>query len=614
MQAKWLVCIDWNDDGAFSDPDEDVTPDVLGLTLEHFRDLASEYMESARLDLELRNDRHRYSPPNAASPLSGKLVPGRRVWVRAAYPFDSLSGNPGARLSSRRPDLGASFSWAEHGGVFEIAPSGAGVRTAGSRSGARAATIDFGSPDASIGCWFTRVGAASHGGLCFRRSATGYLYVRVTGAAIEVIEARAGSSNTLVASTPHTWDDGAEKFLQVTMHGSDIQVFVDDLAVLEAASSFNTSATSHGLFIDDAADHLWRGFGGWVSLFHGRVDAIQPRPRRGAQYCYVRAFDEMERLGTVTLYTYATAQLPQSTGDILHHILDYAGVDPSRRKIDDGAALVPDTFSPAIWGVKALDEIHRLQDEEDGLVYVDGHGRWRLEARDHRDSGIHERTLATVTDSGGGTEPYFSDLIWDDGAGNVENMVFMRIRGYTNHGLRTAWTLAEKPSFRAFEAKEFLAEGAGYDTLGGQLTPIPNVDFRANTMQDGSGGDLTAQIAVSYPDTATYNGKGTLVPRNVRRNAGLPDPATTPHPQRHHLRRPRHPAGGRRSQQAGVRGPDQVDRRPVDAGVGRGPRRHSQPARPQERPQDRPPAHRHERVQRQPDARAAAGRLGPAAR
>ena len=375
MQAKWLVCIDWNDDGAFSDPDEDVTPDVLGLTLEHFRDLASEYMESARLDLELRNDRHRYSPPNAASPLSGNLVPGRRVWVRAAYPFDSLSGNPGTRLSSRRPDLGASFSWAEHGGVFEIAPSGAGVRTAGFRSGARAATIDFGSPDVSFGCWFTRVGVASHGGLCFRRSAGGYLYVRVTGTAIEVVETRTGSSDTLVASTPHTWDDGAEKFLQVTLHGSDIQVFVDDLAVLEAASQLNASGTSHGLFCEGEADHLWRGFGGWVSLFHGRVDAIQPRPRRGAQYCYVRAFDEMERLGTVTLYTYATAQLPQSTGEILDHILDYAGVDPARRKLDDGSVLVPDTFSPAIWGVKALDEIHRLQDEEDGLVYVDGHGR-----------------------------------------------------------------------------------------------------------------------------------------------------------------------------------------------------------------------------------------------
>ena len=511
MQAKWLVCIDWNDDGAFSDPDEDVTFDVLGLTLEHFRDIASGYMESARLDLELRNDTHRYSPPNSASPLSGSLVPGRRVWVRAAYPFDSLSGTPGARLAGRVADEGDGSSWAEHEGAFEIAPSGKGVRTAGSRAGARTATIDFGSTDTSLGCWFTKNGSTSHGGLCLRQSAAGYLYVRVTGAAIEVWETPAGSPGSLVASTPHTWDEGAEKFLQVVIHGDEIQVFVNDLAVVEVTSSFNASATSHGLFCEGAAEHIWRDFGGWVSLFHGRIDAIQPRPRRGAQYCYLRAFDDMERLGAVTLYTYATAQLPQSSGDILGHVLDYAGVDPARRKIDGGYVLVPDTFSPAIWDVKALDEIQRLQDEEDGLVYVDGHGRWRLEARDHRDAGSHARTLAAVTDSGGGTGPHFSDLVWDDGAGNVENMVFMRTRGYTNHGLRAAWTLAERPSFQALETKDFLAEAAGYDTLGGQLTPIPNLDYRANTQEDGSGDDITREISVSYPDTATYNGKGTLV-------------------------------------------------------------------------------------------------------
>ena len=511
MQAKWLVCIDWNDDGTFSDPDEDVTSEVLGLTLEHFRDLASGYMESARLDLELRNDTHRFSPPNAASQLSGRLVPGRRVWVRAAYPFDSLSGTPGARLSGRVPDLGLGLSWAEHEGMFETAPSGNGVRTVGDQAGARAATIDFGSPDTSFGCWFTRNGSTSHGGLCMRHSAEGYLYVRVTGTAIEVWEARTGSSETLLKSAPHLWGDGKEKFLQVVLRDRDIQVFAEDLAVLETSSSFNTSATSHGLFNEGAADHLWRGFGGWVSLFHGRVDAIQPRPRRGAQYCYLRAYDEMERLGAVTLYTYATAQLPQSSGDILNHILDYAGVDPGRRKIDEGSVLVPDTFSPAIWGVKALDEIQRLQDEEDGLVYVDGHGRWRMEARGHRDAGPHARTLAAITGSSGGAGPHFSDLVWDDGAGNVENMVFMRIRGYTNHGLRAAWTLAERPGFQALETKDFLAEAAGYDTLGGQLTPIPNLDYRANTEKDGSGDDITREISVLYPDTATYNGKGTLV-------------------------------------------------------------------------------------------------------
>ncbi len=58
-QAKWLVQVDWNDDGDFSDADEDVTVDVLGLTLEHFRDLSSGHAEAARLELKLRNDDHK---------------------------------------------------------------------------------------------------------------------------------------------------------------------------------------------------------------------------------------------------------------------------------------------------------------------------------------------------------------------------------------------------------------------------------------------------------------------------------------------------------------------------------------------------------------------------
>ena len=80
--AKWLIHVDWNSDGDFSDANEDVTSDVLGVTLEHFRDLSSEHMEAARLELQLKNDDHKYSPPNGGSPLSGNLKPGRTVWVR----------------------------------------------------------------------------------------------------------------------------------------------------------------------------------------------------------------------------------------------------------------------------------------------------------------------------------------------------------------------------------------------------------------------------------------------------------------------------------------------------------------------------------------------------
>ena len=511
-QAKWLVQVDWNNDGDFSDADEDVTSDVLGLTLEHFRDLSSEHIEAARLELELKNDDHKYSPSNASSPLTGNLKPGRRMWVKAAYPYDGFSDTGGTQLQAHTPDFDSGFAWTENLRSFQIATGGGAQTDSTQGNGDCVATMDFGDADVSFGCDFTRgADAVDHGGLSLRYSdVSNYLYLRVTGAAIEVRKVEAGA-DALVATVAHTWNAGTKKFIQMVSHGSSIRVFVNDSEVIDTTSSFNATATRHGLFCDDQADHTWDDFGGWVSLFHGAVDSIHPRPRRGAQYCYLRALDEMERLTSVTLYTYSTSQLPQTTDEIMGDVLDYADVDSARRQMDSGITLVPDTWSPPIWGVQATDELHRLQDEEDGFIFVDGHGYWRLENRSHRTTAPHTTSTATMKETDDGTNPYFSELVWDDGTNNVENMVFMRIRDATNQGLQTAWTLKEKPFFAANETKDFLAESKDYDVVAGQLTPVENTDYDANTNQDSTGTDISSELTVTHSNTADFNGKGTLV-------------------------------------------------------------------------------------------------------
>ena len=398
-QAKWLVLVDWNDDGDFSDSNEDVTSDVLGLTVEHFRDLATEYVEAARLELELKNDDHKYSPPNGSSPLSGNLKPGRKVWVRAAYPYDSFTDTASTQLTSHTPDYDSGFAWAENLRNFDISTGGTKAETDSTQgNGDCVATIDFADADVAFGCDFTRgTDTADHGGLCFRYSdVSNYLYARVTGTTIEVRKVDAGPDSQ-VASTAHTsWSTSTKKFLQVVLHGSSIRVFVDQNEVVDTTSSFNSTATRHGLFCDDQADHTWDDFGGWVSLFYGCIDSLHPRPRLGAQYCYVRALDEMERLTTVTLYTYSSSSFPQSSDEILGDILNYADVDAGRRRLDSGTALVPATWSPPAWGVGATNEMHRLRDEEDGCIYVDGHGYWRLENRSHRTTAPHTTSKATI--------------------------------------------------------------------------------------------------------------------------------------------------------------------------------------------------------------------------
>ncbi len=47
--------------------------------------------------------------------------------------------------------------------------------------------------------------------------------------------------------------------------------------------------------------------------------------------------------------------------------------------------------------------------------------------------------------------------------------------------------------------------------VGGQLTPVENTDYDANTAQDGSGTDISSELTVTHPNTADYNGKGTLI-------------------------------------------------------------------------------------------------------
>ena len=516
-EAKWKLMVDWQGDGRFAGANDDITHATLGLSLRHMRDLKTEYMDAARLDIQLANHDHRFSPPNPASPLSGNLKPGRKVWLRAAFPCDEFGGTSGTSLAGRTPEFGRAYRWTTANNDFRIAANG-GAETNGAHAGQRVATMDFGLADMSFGCEYTRGSDATrHGGLTLRYIDTdNFLYARFMSDKIQVRKVEQ-DTDTLLAETALQWNAGEKRFVQVELHGDLIRVFVDSQQVIATRSTFNTSATRHGLYCDGVADHLWQQFGGWGSLFYGDIHSIDPQP--GTSQCHIRAYDEMRRLEDITLYMYATSPFPQTSDEILSDMLHYAGVDSERKMLDTGIELVPQRWSPSLWGVQAADEIRRLQDEEDGFIYVDGHGYWRLENRSHREIAPHT-TAKAVLHSGSGSDPYFSTLEWSDGVDNVENKLFMRIRDTTNHGHRTVWALSETPYFSAGETREFLAESKDFDVVGGQLPPQPNTDYSANTQADGAGTNITSQLSVTYPSIRLYNGRGTLIRVKFGNTAG----------------------------------------------------------------------------------------------
>ncbi len=53
--------------------------------------------------------------------------------------------------------------------------------------------------------------------------------------------------------------------------------------------------------------------------------------------------------------------------------------------------------------------------------------------------------------------------------------------------------------FYVEDSKEFLAESEDYDVVVGQLAPVENTDYDANTAQDGSGTDISRKLTSKSP-------------------------------------------------------------------------------------------------------------------
>ena len=86
----YQVLVDWNDDGDFADANEDVTTRVLAAEWAIGRDYASQLIGRSiggRLQVDLNNSSGDYNSFNAASPLSGSILPGRKVQVRRVPPL-----------------------------------------------------------------------------------------------------------------------------------------------------------------------------------------------------------------------------------------------------------------------------------------------------------------------------------------------------------------------------------------------------------------------------------------------------------------------------------------------------------------------------------------------
>ena len=95
MTTTWEILIDWDRDGSYSGPYDDVTSRVmLANWFVGFRDPYKDTAENSLLALVLNNADRFYSPDFIGGSLYGKLVPQRPVKIISQTPVVDHNGNP----------------------------------------------------------------------------------------------------------------------------------------------------------------------------------------------------------------------------------------------------------------------------------------------------------------------------------------------------------------------------------------------------------------------------------------------------------------------------------------------------------------------------------------
>tara|TARA_Y100000310_G_scaffold230865_1_gene233405 strand:- start:573 stop:2570 length:1998 start_codon:yes stop_codon:yes gene_type:complete len=511
------VLADWNADGDYSDSNEDLTQYVTSLSYSHQRQLDSEQMDAGVLTVQLNNADHRFSKPKGT--ITG-LQPGRTLWARLWYPFDTFVGTDGTNLSAHTLTQDANWTWVA--GLFNnnFQLNGSGAARTSTTSAAHINYLEFSDTDVEIAAMYRRgTDSSDHGGFVFRYvDSNNYGYVRVTGSAIEFRKV-IGGSDSQIAIKSYTWGDDTTKLLQLRLHGAIAVVLVDGVQIEFGSGTYHkgeqsvadagiNAGTKHGLWCDGAADHTWLQFGGFKSLLHGFIESIIPRPSKGSQYAYIAAHDDVSEQQRTEVHTYNAASGQSRMDQSLQLALNSVGWR-SRYQMDECNTGVANVYE----GIKAVnmfvqDAIQQMQIEEDGFVYVDGDGYTRFESRGHRGAAPHNASVATYKEAKTGSFPYFSDMAWEDGDSGIENRNHFMVKQASRTGEMVLVyqmdidATIHPVAFDADEPKSFEFEiDAAYDFAGGLAIPTADEDYTANTLANGQGDDLTSQLTVTNVTT-----------------------------------------------------------------------------------------------------------------
>ena len=223
-------------------------------------------------------------------------------------------------------------------------------------------------------------------------------------------------------------------------------------------------------------------------LFYGFIEEIIPHPGYSEQDCIITAVDGIDFLSRHDLST-ALAK-DTGTGAIHTLILNDAGWSATMRTLDTGQDTVPYWYGHDVRARFAQEEI---DDSEQGFSYVDGAGYFNFEDRFHRSSATHQTSQSTFTNT-------MAQITYSFNPKNVYNIIKVRVTPWEVQSITELWRLDETPSIPAGETLVWWGEASvsGVSVfVDAWTTPASTTDYTANSLANGTGTDMTSDIAIT---------------------------------------------------------------------------------------------------------------------
>ncbi len=135
-----------------------------------------------------------------------------------------------------------------------------------------------------------------------------------------------------------------------------------------------------------------------------------------------------------------------------------------------------------------------IDDSEQGFSYVDGSGYFNFEDRHHRSTATHQTSQATFDNT-------MSNIEYNLNPKNVYNIVKVTVTPWELQSITELWRLEDTPRIPAGETYTYWADSSvnGNSVFVDAWSDINDgdTDFTANSQSDGGGTDMTSDVSVT---------------------------------------------------------------------------------------------------------------------